>query len=39
MKIPLLSQDVGGNCGRTMKLLADSGQVLITKIGQKEVEL
>ncbi|UNC91779.1 chemotaxis protein CheD [Candidatus Contubernalis alkaliaceticus] len=39
VKIPLLSQDVGGNSGRTMKLLADSGQVLITKVGQKEVEL
>ena len=38
-KIPLLSEDVGGNLGRTMKFFAESGKVFVAKVGQCQKEL
>lgn len=39
MEIPILGQDVGGNYGRTMRLLIDTGKVLISTVGKGEKEL
>lgn len=38
-RIPILAADVGGCVGRTMQLCAESGQVLIKKVGQLQQEL
>ena len=38
MNIPLKGEDVGGKCGRTMKMFVDTGQVEVTSLqGYKKV--
>lgn len=37
--IPLVAQDVGGSRGRTMRLFADSGRVVVTTLGREAREL
>ena len=39
LNIPLISEDVGGNYGRTMRLFADSGKVVISTVGKGEKDL
>lgn len=33
LKIPILAQDLGGNCGRTFSIHASNGDVYVKKIG------
>ncbi len=33
-KVKIESEDVGGNCGRTMRLFVDTGKVTITTVGK-----
>lgn len=37
--IPLVAEDVGGSRGRTMRLFADSGRVVVTTLGKEAREL
>lgn len=37
--LPVISEDVGGNYGRTMKLFVDTGEVLISTIGRGEKKI
>ena len=39
MGIPLRGDHVGGSCGRTMKLIVDSGAIVITTAGKGEITL
>jgi chemotaxis protein CheD len=37
--VPVSAADVGGNCGRTVQISLDSGQVVVKKTGGKSIEL
>lgn len=39
LSIPLHGAEVGGNCGRTMKLMVDTGALVITTAGKGEIRL
>lgn len=39
LKIPLLAEDVGGSTGRTMKVFAANGKVIISTVGCSEKEI
>jgi chemotaxis protein CheD len=39
LKIPLLAEDVGGNCGRTVRLVDKTGDVVVQKAGVPEMRL
>jgi chemotaxis protein CheD len=39
LKIPLLGEDVGGNCGRTMKVYVSEGKVTVTMVGSEERQI
>ncbi len=36
--IKIISEDVGGNCGRTMRLFVDTGEVKISTVGKGAVK-
>lgn len=39
LKIPLLGEDVGGNCGRTMRVYVSEGRVTVAMVGSEERQI
>ena len=38
-QIPLMGEDIGGNCGRSVEFYLDSGKVIVRAIGKETMEI